>query len=150
MRDTVCAKHPKPHWLLIHGPLLCGLIEFFLSVMLHNLVGFSQDSLCTLPTAQFYSILRLNSNMDLAWPDMNLSISNITLEKLFREGLPQNQESCLKRLMLMQGISPKIFAAGGKRRSGRKDLPLYRRSPRLVETSTNRLQSSAPSETDMS
>ena len=86
MHDTVRAKHPEPHKLLVRDPLLCGLIRFSLRIMLHNLgVEFAKVSLCTLPTAHLYHALRLKSNMDLAWPDMDLFSSNITPESFFVE-----------------------------------------------------------------
>lgn len=82
--------------------------------------------MCTVPTAHLYHALRLTSNMDLAWPDMDLFISNIAPEKLFLGGLPNDLKSCLKRLMLMQGVSQRFFAKGGKRGSDRKGLPVTR------------------------
>lgn len=125
MHDTIRAKDPEPHRLLVRAPLLCGLIRFTISIMLHNLgVEFAKNSQCTLPTAHLYHALRLTSDLDLAWPDMDLFINNITPEKLFLGGLPSYLESCLRRLMLMQGISPKVFAKGGNRRSNRKTLPI--------------------------
>ncbi len=125
MHDTVRAKHPEPHRLLVRDPLLCGLMKFSISIMVHNLgVEFAKISLSTLPTAHLYYALRLTFNLDLAWPDMDLFISNITPEKLFLGGLPIDLESCLRRLMMMQGISPRAFAKGGRRRSGRKGLPV--------------------------
>ncbi|KAF6219905.1 hypothetical protein HO133_003730 [Letharia lupina] len=109
--------------------------------MLHNLgVEFAKNSLFTFPTTHLYLALRLTSNLDLAWPDMDLFVSIITPEMLFLGGLPNNLESCLKRLMPMQGISPKIFAKGGKRRSGRKSLPF---TPSISKTGRDWHEASA-------
>ena len=141
MHDTVRAKHPEPHRLLVRDPLLCGLIKFSLSIMLYNLgVEFAKNSLCTLPTTDLYRALRLTLNLDLAWPDTDLFVSNITPERLFFGGLPNKLESCLKRLMLMQGISPEIFVKGGKRRSGRKSLPF---TPSISKTGRDWHEASA-------
>lgn len=141
MHNTVRAKHPEPHRLLVRDPLLCGLIKFSITIMLQNLgLQFAKDSLCALPTAHLYHALRLTSNLDLAWPDMDLFINNITPERLFLGGLPNDLESCLRRLMLMQGISPKVFAKGGNRRSSREGLPF---TPSISKTGRDWHEASA-------
>ena len=88
----------EPHYLLSRHPLLCGLLQFFLTIMIRteaSFVAIGWGSI--LYVGHLYNALHQISNLVDVWPDMETFILINAPRMLFVGGLPTTLEDCLKR-----------------------------------------------------
>ena len=97
----------EKHYLLSRHPLLCGLLQFFLTIMIRTEASFMATSWASiLYVGHHYNALRQTSNLVDVWPDMETFILINTPRRLFVGGLPTTLEDCLRRYSLMMGTAP--------------------------------------------
>jgi hypothetical protein len=101
----------EPYFLLARHPLLCGLLKFSITLMLHKAgTAVAETWGSILYVAHLYNTLRQNSELSIPWPDIETFVSIYSPEVLFVGGLPSTLEDCLKRYCLMMGVAPQTFA----------------------------------------
>ncbi|KAK0508380.1 hypothetical protein JMJ35_009464 [Cladonia borealis] len=121
----------EPYYLFSRHPLLCGLLQFSLTMMMRE--AGSAMAMCwgsILYVCHLYNALRQTSNLSVLWPDMETFISINTPERLFVGGLPTTLEDCFKRYSLMMGTAPENFARDYQSRNRARALKHSKKGPR--------------------
>ena len=121
----------EPYYLFSRHPLLCGLLQFSLTMMMRE--AGSAMAMCwgsILYICHLYNALRQTSNLSVLWPDMETFISVNTPERLFVGGLPTTLEDCFKRYSLMMGTAPENFARDYQSRNRGRGLKHAKKGPR--------------------
>ena len=121
----------EPYYLFSRHPLLCGLLQFSLTMMMRE--AGSAMAMCwgsILYVCHLYNALRQTSNLSVLWPDMETFISVNTPERLFVGGLPTTLEDCFKRYSLMMGTAPENFARDYQSRNRGRGLKHAKKGPR--------------------
>ena len=121
----------EPYYLFSRHPLLCGLLQFSLTMMMRE--AGSAMAMCwgsILYICHLYNALRQTSNLSILWPDMETFISVNTPERLFVGGLPTTLEDCFKRYSLMMGTAPENFARDYQWRNRGRGLKHAKKGPR--------------------
>ena len=121
----------EPYYLFSRHPLLCGLLQFSLTMMMRE--AGSAMAMCwgsILYVCHLYNALRQTSNLPVLWPDMETFISVNTPERLFVGGLPTTLEDCFKRYSLMMGTAPENFARDYQSRNRGRGLKHAKKGPR--------------------
>ena len=121
----------EPYYLFSRHPLLCGLLQFSLTMMMRE--AGSAMAMCwgsILYVCHLYNALRQTSNLRVLWPDMETFISVNTPERLFVGGLPTTLEDCFKRYSLMMGTAPENFARDYQSRNRGRGLKHAKKGPR--------------------
>ena len=121
----------EPYYLFSRHPLLCGLLQFSLTMMMRE--AGSAMAMCwgsILYVCHLYNALRQTSNLSVSWPDMETFILVNTPERLFVGGLPTTLEDCFKRYSLMMGTAPENFARDYQSRNRGRGLKHAKKGPR--------------------
>ena len=121
----------EPYYLFSRHPLLCGLLQFSLTMMMRE--AGSAMAMCwgsILYVCHLYNALRQTYNLSVSWPDMETFISINTPERLFVGGLPTTLEDCFKRYSLMMGTAPENFARDYQSRNRARALKHSKKGPR--------------------
>ena len=121
----------EPYYLFSRHPLLCGLLQFSLTMMMRE--AGSAMAMCwgsILYVCHLYNALRQTSNLSVLWPEMETFISVNTPERLFVGGLPTTLEDCFKRYSLMMGTAPENFARDHQSRNRGRGLKHAKKGPR--------------------
>ena len=121
----------EPYYLFSRHPLLCGLLQFSLTMMMRE--AGSAMAMCwgsILYVCHLYNALRQTSNLSVLWPDMETFISVNTPERLFVGGVPTTLEDCFKRYSLMMGTAPENFARDYQSRNRGRGLKHAKKGPR--------------------
>lgn len=115
MYRSMALPTPQPYTLFSRHPLLCGLLQFRLYMLL-------QEAGITLATAwgtilyvaHLYEGCRQGGYLEKIWPDMELIMDIHTRERIFSGRVPQTPEESLKCMILMLGASPVNFARANR------------------------------------
>ena len=121
----------EPYYLFSRHPLLCGLLQFSLTMMMRE--AGSAMAMCwgsILYVGHLYNALRQTSNLSIVWPEMETFIEVNTPERLFVGGLPTTLEDCFKRYSLMMGAAPENFARDHQSRNRGRSLKHSKKGPR--------------------
>ncbi|KAH7304103.1 hypothetical protein B0I35DRAFT_472101 [Stachybotrys elegans] len=100
------------HRLLVHSPILCGLVLYHFRAGMHDLgiaVANAWGSIAYL--AHLYNALRNECLLDRKWADMEAVQTILGDFNLFTEGRPVNKKDYLQRLLLHMGYSASAFTA---------------------------------------
>jgi hypothetical protein len=112
---------PQPFSLLQRHPLLCGLFQFHLYLLL-------QDSGITLAGAwgsilyvcHLYHACRQGGYLKESWPDMEMVMDIHTRKSLFAGRPPETVLDSLKCMTLMLGLAPENFARNARFSVGKR------------------------------
>ena len=102
---------PVPHALFRRNPLLSGLFQFQLYLLMQEsgiVLATAWGSI--LYVAHLYEAGRQGGYLDRIWPDMELIVDIHTRENIFAGRVPKTPEEALKTTSLMLGASAVTFA----------------------------------------
>jgi hypothetical protein len=124
---------PQPYSVLRRHPLLCGIFQFKLYLLL-------QDAGITLATAwgsiiyvcHLYHACRQGGYLKEAWPDMEKIMDIHTRESIFAGRVPQDLDESFKCFSIMLGASPENFARNVRSRPAL--LKKSKKGPRGLST----------------
>ena len=133
---SVVLPPDEPFSLFSRHPLLCGLFQFRLYLLLQD-GGISLTTAwgSILYVAHLYEACRQGGYLQQIWPDMEMIMDIHTREQIFSGRVPQTAKESLKCMSLMLGASSSEFCTGH---------PLGRRPSKAVEEGTEGIDFQLP------
>lgn len=126
----------RPFWMLQNHPVLCGLMEFRLNLLLQE----AGETLVTawgtaIYPAHLYNACRQSAELQQTWEDMEYLIKIHSPNRIFVGAPPTEAPDYLKRFALALGASAVNFARN--RRPGGRDLIVpSKKGPRGLKTTS--------------
>lgn len=101
----------KPHLLLLHHPVLCGLLTFASTLKIQQVSLLCEmKNGAIMATAHLYNAVQQDGLLELSWPDMDTLIGHQTAEKIFLGQAPTTPDIRYRRYRLIEGTSVQVFA----------------------------------------
>ncbi|CEI70950.1 hypothetical protein FVEN_g9682 [Fusarium venenatum] len=125
------------HRILVHSPILCGLMLYHFRAKMYNLgiAIMNAWGSITYP-AHLYNALQNEGLLEGRWIDMDVVQTLLGSSNLFVGEQSENRQGYLKRFLLQMGYSASTFAVAGNRllqRPGRHHDLASRAGPRCIK-----------------
>lgn len=109
----------KPHRIMIHSPIICGLYLCSLRMKMKDIgVTIANTTGTILYCAHLYNALQCQDLLDREWSDMEAVLQLLGYDNFWVGGeRPKIVEQCYRKLCLQTGMSAATFVPSNKRRN---------------------------------
>ena len=116
-----------PFFFLSQHPLMCGTIQFSLTLSFQNAaISLTDITGIVTAAAHLYNAARKEEMMKATWQEMDELLHAFSPEKMFLGTRPENPEAFKRRYLLLMGISPETFAGNRRPHTIKKDTKRLR------------------------
>ena len=131
--NAVQLPTPEPHSHFRRHPLLCGLFQFKLYLLLQDSgIALVNAWGSILYVAHLYEACRQGGYTTRTWPDMELVMDIHTRDRIFAGRVPKTAEESYKSVLLMLGTSAVMFA----KRTRTSNLKASKKGPKGLSSAS--------------